>query len=452
MTEHQFDEQFRQRLGNYSSPVPDNFWERVQPQKDKDQKGLFFWFRNLILPGLLLACLTAVYFINIRPGDHSLQTTGSQSATPSPATTSAHPNTDTRSTIDNRSTGDAHPNTDTHSIRNARSTGDALSATTHSSNNSSSALTTHPIQETHTAIHANTNTGTTSAVHSTARHSINNQPEPSSHKPRVGSSVSVSYTTTSSSHHAESVSGLSVTPSDPLHDLSPKPSRFPADQPITRGSLLPGLQPIPHALGHLSAKLPVTPSPITPQKDSTIRSSRWYLDVYASPDLPIPSGALANSQKASFSYTLGLRLTRSFGQHFSGSIGLQYGRINTHTTSQDSGFLPINRHFKSSSFDIPVLIGYQIKKEHLLVAIHTGIIFNAYTFGDLYKHHTGLSLYLGVNMVEKINDRLSFFTEPYYRYRLSNMLDPSWYFHQKIDIARLSAGIRYHLKKTKPHK
>lgn len=427
MTEHQFDEQFRQRLGNYSSPVPENFWERVQPQKDKDRKGLFFWFRNLILPGLLLACLTAVYFISTRPAANSLQTTGSQPATPSPTTTSAHSNTDTRSTIGNGSTGDAH------------STGNTLSATTHS------------IPKTHTPIHAGTNTSTASTVHSTPHYSTNNQPDASSHNPRVRSSVSVSHMT-ASSLRAESASGGSVMPSDPHSNLSPAPSRFPTKQLITQGPLLPGLQPIPYTIGHPSAKLPASPSPITPQKDSTIRSSRWYLDVYASPDLPLPSGALANSQKASFSYTLGLRLTRSFGQHFTGSIGLQYGRINTHTTSQDSGFLPINTHFKSSSFDVPLLIGYQLKKDRFLAAINTGVIFNAYTYGDLYKHHTGLSLYLGINMVEKINDRLSFFTEPYYRYRLSNMLDPSWYFHQKINIAGLSAGIRYNFKKAKSHK
>ena len=403
MTEHQFDEQIRQRLGDYSSPVPENFWEKIQPKKDRDRKGFFFWLRYIILPGLLLASLTAGYLIT-----HHRQT--------NPAASSPV------------ATGD-----------------DAVAA--------------HPIPENHPAIPTNAKapsaasvyptrtplTKTTTLVSATisSRHSTHgSRRQPSNPGANYGSN---------SSANPNSKPGAYTPDSDrpeTRHLLTPPGSQAsPA-----RETALPGLRPIPYTHGHPSAKpLPIL-FPVTSKKDSLIRPSRWFLDLYASPDWPMLLGEIASSQKVSFSYTVGLRVTRSFSKHFSGTLGLQYGRINTHTSSLDTVLAPVNTRLKSSSLDIPLLIGYQFRKNHLFAAINTGVIFNAYTWGDLYKQHTGLSLYLGINMVEKINERLSFFAEPYYRYRLSNMLDNTRYFQQKVNIAGLSAGIRYHFKKANRHK
>ena len=54
MNENQFAEFFRNKLLKYSSPVPENMWQRIQQKKDKDRKGFFFkWFLvlSLILSG-----------------------------------------------------------------------------------------------------------------------------------------------------------------------------------------------------------------------------------------------------------------------------------------------------------------------------------------------------------------------------------------------------------------
>jgi hypothetical protein len=183
------------------------------------------------------------------------------------------------------------------------------------------------------------------------------------------------------------------------------------------------------------------------QKDSIIK--KWYLDIYASPDYPIdntPNSPSTFSGHTKLSYTLGIRLNRTFGKHFSGKIGIQYSHINL----ADSGIVNL------TSFDLPVLAGYSFGSEKLRMTFTAGVIANlstsskSYAPNELFKSNTGFSLYGGFNFEKKVNQKISIYMEPYYRYRLSSMTVSTYDIYKFIDVVGLTFGARYYfLKQTK---
>jgi hypothetical protein len=154
-----------------------------------------------------------------------------------------------------------------------------------------------------------------------------------------------------------------------------------------------------------------------------------------------------DNQLAKFSYTAGIRLTKVFHSGFLATVGLQYSRISLKGIS-DSLFSRTNG-FKN--IDLPLLIGYETASNRFKVAIRGGAIVNIHSWplhaesaAPYYRTNTGISLYLGLNVIQQLNDRLTLFAEPYYRYQLSDMLNSP--LSEKIDVGGLFIGIRYDLK------
>ena len=98
-----------------------------------------------------------------------------------------------------------------------------------------------------------------------------------------------------------------------------------------------------------------------------------------------------------------------------------------------------------------MLIGYENSGERFKIAIRGGAIVNLHSwptvpgfYGPYDRTNIGISLYLGMNLIQQLNERLTLFAEPYYRYQLSNMLNAP--LSEKIDVGGLFIGIRYSLK------
>jgi hypothetical protein len=196
------------------------------------------------------------------------------------------------------------------------------------------------------------------------------------------------------------------------------------------------------------------PKSKTPEKNKPLKHKNWYLDLYVSPDFPLNSQT-ANpyflvQEQMKLSYSFGLKINRSFGKHFSAKIGLEYAQINFSLTDSN-GTNTTNNHLRS--LDLPVLAGYAIGNNKFRATLNAGLIFNLYSWykGDsltnYFKTNTGFSLYLGLNLERKINDRYSVFVEPYYRYRLSSMTISTVEFNKFIDVVGISLGARYYFKK-----
>jgi hypothetical protein len=164
----------------------------------------------------------------------------------------------------------------------------------------------------------------------------------------------------------------------------------------------------------------------------------------ASPDWPLTS-------HAALSYTLGIRVIRTFGPRWSLITGLQYSRINLKYQSDSLSYVTPHHY---NNIDLPILAGYHLTVTHperLDPTINAGVVFNLYSrYGEVYmpRGKIGVSLYLGLNLAQSLSDRLSLFEEPYLRYQLSNMVDNPYLPPQRISVAGVFLGIRYAFKKS----
>lgn len=403
MPENKSDEIFRDKLQGHSSPVPEYMWQRVQPKKGKDRKMIFFWLGSL-MAGLGLASL--IYFSRGHFTQEGL--TGPRQS------------------------------------RNANPVGSAI---------------------------ATKSSGSPAIASSTGR---------SSGSPLFTSRISRAPASTlinTRSINTRTTGSRSI-PAAPLPVSRQKTHYQPDELPID--NRLSSIQPVQKEIPPLFRSLPRTiASPFIPSSASSIsscpvvktrkfpvyqRKNNWWLDLYGSPDLPInhisstddPGFAqyVERSQHMQLSYTLGLRINKSFNKHFSGTIGFQYSRINAITISDTLGSRG-PEHL--NGIDIPLLIGYRWENDYFQTTINSGIILNIYSWykgqffnipdDSLYKRNTGISLYLGLNLARQITDKLTLFTEPYFRYRLSNMGTTRLPFERRIDVAGLSLGLRYYLRR-----
>ena len=174
----------------------------------------------------------------------------------------------------------------------------------------------------------------------------------------------------------------------------------------------------------------------------------WYLDVYISPDFPF------TAQRSGLSYSAGFRLEKTFKGGFSAMAGLQYSRVNLRSYPNDSLYATMADHF--DNIDLPLLIGYEYKNADFTIAIHAGIIYNIHSYPGgphydpgvhSYIGHTGTSGYLGLDFIKPLNNQLSLFAEPYFRYQPSARSNSSLMTTQLINTAGAMLGIRYNFKK-----
>jgi hypothetical protein len=169
---------------------------------------------------------------------------------------------------------------------------------------------------------------------------------------------------------------------------------------------------------------------------------KWFLDLFASPDFPFVSPPVENGQ-SKLSYSIGIKLNRALGKDFSIKTGIQYSQVILIGDSVGSPGNPLHL----VRLDLPVLAGYTMGKGNLKTTINGGAIFNLNTWPHgFFKTNTGVSLYLGVNFEEKINDKFSLFAEPYYRYQLTPMTGDTISTMKFIDVVGINIGVRYYFK------
>lgn len=459
MTDHQFDELFRNRLKDYSSQVPENFWQRIQPE-DKDRKGFIFWIWYLIVPVCLLSGVAGAYYYK-STGTRNTSSWSSATPTLSPRTTtyaalspdhfsiSAIPHTS--SVIDPAAPSAPAANTTYHpsaaTTSPAGSTANPPVAPAHSS----SVIPLSPALPGSPGLpSASPNPPSTPPAHSD--HTAHAAPP--AHL-RIYPALTSKARITTPAHHPDHLASAYNHNTDPVSNSG-------TDSATLTHSQLPGITPIPNIFHPLTIGKPQrtianptspitkkTTTPIPSPKNnflSSLKKGSWQLDVYASPDMPILQYKNSNEQTR-LSFTAGLKINRSFGNHLSGTSGLQYSEVNTKLTHYDSSLSgPVSRtgELKITSLEFPLLIGYGIGNDRFRATFNTGMIFKIHSTGEL--HTTSTSLYFGVDLSKKINDKISLFAEPYYRYSLPGGYN-SQYFIQRIHHTGLSLGIRYNFTK-----
>lgn len=175
----------------------------------------------------------------------------------------------------------------------------------------------------------------------------------------------------------------------------------------------------------------------------------WFIDASTSPDIPFTPA------KQPLSYSTGLQIGKSFNTGFSASIGIQYAHIKLDTLNALRSASSLRR------YNIPILGSYQLGSSSFKVTTTAGLVwninshpagFNDSTLRTIYRSNTGISLYLGVGVSRKINDRLSLFASPYFLYHLSDITKPGITPSQRIDIGGLNIGVRYYFINSRQHK
>lgn len=240
------------------------------------------------------------------------------------------------------------------------------------------------------------------------------------------------------------------------------------------------------------------------------RNTDWYLEAYASPDMPFKSVSNVSasplfmlkkdsSESMQVSYSAGLRLVKPITDNILLKTGLQYSQANekyvyrteneVKTTTvvtvrtiirapgdtvivqdtsvlQTIGFRNNTVHNRYRSFDIPVTVGYQFGNEDLKFGINAGVVINLSSWyqgvildsslatvtlnksgNNVYKSNIGLGLYGGFSVVKRLSDDMHVFFEPYFRYNLSNMTTPQASFRQRLSVGGLAVGLRINLNR-----
>lgn len=412
MLEKDFDQLIRDQFEDHSSPVPVDMWQRIKGKDDKDRKGLFFWKWYFLGPAFLALSLVGglLFFHHATPIHPAATTvlpkiaTGAGSNSPAPAKTT--PSVGSNSSASTKTATPAAPLTA------------SAAPATPASNPSAPAKTAPPV-------------GSNSPANAT----------PASANP----AASATTTPASAPNSPAAPLTASVTPARPTPTLASTEAA--PHQPSDR----PSPPPIPPTTA--GTHRPQSLSCPDPSKKFT-SSKGWYLEALGSPDHPIVHSSFDGAsikELPLLSYTIGIRVTKVFESGFLMTAGLQYSWINLRQT-YDLDSLPLPHHFRN--LDLPLLIGYEKGNDLFKVGIQGGMIFNIHSwpggndqyFSNYLKSNTGISSYIGIELIRQVNDRISIFVQPYYRHQFSDMFKNP--FVEKIDVAGIFLGLRFTLKSS----
>lgn len=193
------------------------------------------------------------------------------------------------------------------------------------------------------------------------------------------------------------------------------------------------------------------------------------------------------SLQQSSAFSAGLRYTKVFNNGMSIRTGLNYSQINekfkyvdahiirTEYIINDNGdtigsFLSSSSRYKIThnkyrSIDIPLLVGYEWGNGNFHFNLNAGPVINIYSWqkGDVlnsdlnpvsittgknnsaygFRTNTGLGIMASLSAYYKINERLHFLAEPYFRYNFSQVNKFDITLKQKYNLAGLRLGLRY---------
>lgn len=394
MTDSQLNEIFKKQLPAHESPVPEDMWERIIRRKDRDRRGFFFFFTLIGL--FILGFVTAgILLFNVNRKEVSR-------------------------------------------VKQTFSDSNIVS----SSNNAQS-VATDPVPKKDSSLNNDAVHGRNSSLHMVDMHkdhvkdTIPSEERHAAFLQLQETAKNKSVENDQMKSNADSVSDLSGNADSKNSSKTSEDSSKLSDQKANLA-----IASTPRVLTSDSAKNTTLKKQDTTKK---IAGKKWSLDLYASPDYPIEYAKYY--VKSKLSYSVGLRLNRSFGKRFSGKIGIQFSQLN-YALPDTSGY---SNDYHLLRLDLPVLAGYSWGNETFGMTVNAGAIFNIYSWlhpsANYIKSNAGLSLYLGFNFSKHINDRMEIFSEPYYRYQLSTSTVSTFYFQKFIDVAGISFGARYHFRR-----
>ena len=474
MTDHQFDQFFKDRLGNHSSPVPEDMWQRIQEKKKDRPVGLFFWLGAGLI---LLAFSTAGYFL-LQSGKANQKALAA--STPSSPKISVAANKSKDKVLAQDANGNAAASAP---VENTKQPGTVI----HSGINKIT-------KATQQVTHHQTLINTTVALQRLPLSAVATDAKQDKHQPSVSilqGNISLNHAPVSSAN-TNFVNAVPLNKDSSVIALPVLTAINTAVPAVTIGSITDS-----------SATAAAAPVKSEVKKDRKLHG--FTAEIYVSPDIAFKQSSTTDltglmlvqqgkqATRQLLSYSFGLRLGVLVSKHFSLKSGLQYSRVNeqfVYTDYNATRVIPLitertitsvngantirfdttsllqagsrkvttNNHYRS--IDIPLLAGYETGNENLNLYVNAGPVINLYSWysgttinsslqpesiasSGIYKSNTGLSLYLSLGIRKKINTRWQVFGEPYFRYRLGSITSSSVPFQQRIHTAGIQLGLRY---------
>ena len=473
MTDHQFDQFFKDRLGNHSSPVPGDMWQRINEKKKDKPLGFFFWLGA----GLLLLAFSTAGYLLLQSGKTNQKALASSTTSSKKISVTAENSKDKPLALVasvNPPLATAGKTTKEKSTINKKQVNGSIKKAIHSTNQS--------LQK---------NSPAAKQVFALADHLLSN------HQNEQAASIA------SMEKNLPLQSGSVYLDSNNVNTRT-----LDKDNSETANTfLLKSDTPVPTVTAAINndSSSPAVNKTIQVKEKKSMQKHRFTADIYISPDIAFKHSSTTNltglmlaqqSKQATnqlLSYSLGVRLGLSLSKHFSVKSGLQYSQVNeqfvytdynatrviplvtertftsingANTISYDTtsllqaGIRKITTYNHYRSIDIPLLVGYETGNENLNLYVNAGPVVNLYSWysgttlnsslqpetiasSGIYKSNIGLSLYLGLGVSKKINKQWQLFGEPYFRYQLSSMTSSSIPYQQKIHTAGVQLGVRY---------
>jgi hypothetical protein len=472
MTDHLFDKFIKNKLNDYSSAVPEGLWEKIQQEKDKRPLGL--WWKNpwlISLIGVATIFAGALLWQNNNSNNLNISAPSSVSINPQ-ASGSNNVNSITQ-------TNQGH-----NAIAFKKNTNDNVNVD-------------------------NINEGTNNDVESSITTLSNKR---NSNKDYTASSGTVESVLTGFKNRAisertsSSNNGTNSFKNADNYTEAFKHTFFATaqndknffNQPFNE-QLLNGLKGI-HLFGGEDC-----PSARGPLKNDI------YLEVFASPDYA--KKTINNSggndafvkrkdstESMRISYTAGLRLSKTVGDHMLLKAGLQYSQINEKfnyrtenerrvttvitirtvvrapgdtamvrdtSTVEQIGYRVKTTYNRYKSIDVPLILAYEWGNDNFKAAVSGGVILNLHSWakgesldtsyvpvpfdkntGQTFKQNIGVGVYASLSLIKRVSEKAELFMEPYARYNISNMTNNKSLYNQKFEVAGINLGIRYKINRS----
>ncbi|MBA4139624.1 MAG: outer membrane beta-barrel protein [Segetibacter sp.] len=207
-----------------------------------------------------------------------------------------------------------------------------------------------------------------------------------------------------------------------------------------------------------------------------------------------------STESIRLSFSAGFRLSKTFGNNLLLKAGMQYSQINekfsyrSENERRQTTLITIRKEILATgdtviirdtsmieqigyrvkttynryrSIDIPLIASYEWGNDNLKAGVSAGVILNLYSWqkgesldtsyvpvafnkdgGRTFKRNIGVGVFTGFNVLKKAGESTYFFAEPYFRYNVSNITNSRSLFNQKFDVTGLNIGIRYKLNTT----
>ena len=463
MSEKEFDRIFREKLENHSSPVPDDMWQRIHAEKDKDRK--VFILPSWMLVAAVLIIIATVWVV-----------IENKSSSVNPQQLNAANNKTEQS------------NKQEKQSKSSSSDTNEITEKTQMADKTKSEKNIQPPERvgnknTSSVISSNDNHQKQKFIEENYTPLYNNSIEPEKEN---------AVNKTEENHQQKEIAKNNNETN--VIDKGDKPAKdfFENKQAISEAAQV---------------------NKQANKSDKKDEGDVLIAEVFFSPELALRSTSANYNSNTSvnlayteqkkaveserFSFSFGFNLSKKITKHLSLKTGIHYTQVNQKFTynpganryvsvvdnrdatdsygnllspadtmnilAYNPKKIPAGNSIKAIS--IPLLFSYETGGHNFNFAFTAGPVFNIYNMfsgktldpytytaidinsHNIYKHNTGLGLYAGVSAMKHISNNIQLYAEPHLQYNLGQITKPSAPFKQKIHTTGVSFGLRYNFSK-----